>query len=904
MAALEQTTLTNSRFPLTKFRVPRGRGDTIPRSRLLARLGDSVASNPVTLVCAPAGSGKTTALLQLAASLRDAYAVLWLAVDPEDNDTNRLFAALVEVFEPLGLTWDIEPHSLVAGVAGVGAQSRAALAALVNALCTSEAERIVLIVDDLHRIERPDAFALLESLIERLPDHVALVFGSRVEPPLPLARWRAHGELGEITPLDLRFDEAEAQALAAVKLGLHMDSRSVKSVLRRTHGWAVGLTMALQARQNERPAEVGADATQRNLFAYLAQEILAELPADLRDFMLESSILDELNPSMCRAVTGRADAASVLDGLYRRSLFVTVIDETAPVLRFHDLFRDFLRTELARRRNGELRELHAKAAQAEGCDSRAVHHYLEAQRWGEALERILLIGESLLAEGGVATIERWLEQIPESFRAGNACVSYLRGTCAWLRWDWARAKQELAPAVAALTAPTEARQRVAALFQLVDALNSSGDLEGAWRRLEQVAREPLDELGFAELALQRAWCLAPNAEPAAVLHHMREFIAHAERDPERICPVTAGRIHCMLVGLPGISACFERFVQLAERVKGPAGAPWHLAVFAIDGWTRLWRGDRAGAEAALARAEALYHQFGSVRLMAERIGQFKAYFNGAVGNLAVATAVGREHIAGLEAPEVAWHRAVWERSYRHAFARFSWIWGDAESWFAQLPHLVAPRRPEEWPFTDQAADVARGQAAIFRRNWTEAIEALERATASYSHRRMAGIYCDPRVSLAYAHLARGDRRAAWRAFEPAWAEIVEENALGILVLDSRAHVAALLDALPEEVRGSNEMRSVRARLAEWGAASPDTAGDSSAGRRGQADASPVAGPLAALTEREREVLAQVASGASNKHVARTLDLSLHTVKRHIANILDKLDCASRGEAADLFRRHS
>ena len=265
--------------------------------------------------------------------------------------------------------------------------------------------------------------------------------------------------------------------------------------------------------------------------------------------------------------------------------------------------------------------------------ARSVAHFIEAEAWNEALARISTLGEELLAEGAIGAVERWFEQIPEAVRADDANVAYLNGTCGWLRWDWVRTQRHLPPAIAGLTQPHELPRRVRALFQLVDALNSAGDLDAARARLDEVAQLPLDDLGRAQLALQRAWCLAPEGDNAQMVAHMHEFVDYAARDPARICPLTAGLIHCMLVGNPGVAETFERFVALAEPVRGPVARPWHLPLYAVDGWARVWRGDRVGAEAAMARAAAIYRQFRGIRLMSERFAQFRTLLGGVLGEL-------------------------------------------------------------------------------------------------------------------------------------------------------------------------------------------------------------------------------------------------------------------------------
>jgi LuxR family maltose regulon positive regulatory protein len=253
--------------------------------------------------------------------------------------------------------------------------------------------------------------------------------------------------------------------------------------------------------------------------------------------------------------------------------------------------------------------------------------------------------------------------------------------------------------------------------------------------------------------------------------------------------------------------------------------------------------------------------------------------------------VAREMITGLQTPEVSAHRAVWERAYRHAHARMHWIHGSLQIWQTLTVPLLAPRTSVEWPFIDVAAQVVRGQHALVERDWQTAEAVLEPVIADHARLRLPMIYCDPRISLAYARLCTGRSAAAWQTFEPVFAEATQRFGLGLLLLDSRAHVAELLEAAPANLRGSTAMQHLRGVMQQWAAGDTQPGSQNAAGN--------VAGPL---SEREREVLELVAAGSSNKHIARALDLSLHTVKRHICNILDKLDCDSRGQAADWFRR--
>jgi LuxR family maltose regulon positive regulatory protein len=899
MAAIPQSLATpveaHGAVPLTKFRAPRVRKDVLARPALLDRMNRSIADNPVTLLCAPGGSGKTTLLAQWLSQADRHTVPLWVNVDTDDNDTHRLCAALIQALEPLQLTWAIDRDALLANVAGSGPQRRAALAAMVNALCTTSAERVVLVLDDLHRIENPEAFELLDALIERLPDHVAVVLGSRIEPPLSLARWRVHGELGAFAPDDLRFSTDEAAALAEARFGDAMDEASVREALLRTRGWAAGLLLMLQSRAGslavKERAAPDAGESNRHLFGYFAQEVLDELPPHLQDFVLRSSILIELSPGMCELLTGRVDARQVLDSLYRRNLFLTAVDEMTPVLRFHDMFREFLEGELARRDPELKRELHECAAAAETVDSRAIYHLLAAQRWEEAMARIEQAGKERIAHGGIATVERWIDALPPEIRMGSAAVGYLRGTCSWFRWDWPRTKSELVRAVDGPQGRVADSERVTALFHLIDALNSSGSVEAARVRVEQAARQPLDLQGKAELALQQAWCATPAGQLDEVARYSREYVDVVATDPAAICAATADRIHCVIIGIPGISATFERFFTLFQQVRGAVPLPWHISALTVGAWAHLWRGRREELLATIDQAEKLQQQFGGVRLAIERLGQLKGIVGTLTGQHDAAMALFRKHIQGMQAAELAGHSVVWLRAYRHAFARALWMKGDAAGFREVLPLLTSPVMPGEWPFIGTAMPLVQGLDAMFDKDWRRAEAALRESVRTHGRYRLPMVFADPRINLAYVLLMQGRKAEAWSEFAPAYEEVIREHALGLLLLESTAVVDAVLEIVPASLQATAEHIAVVTERRRWL--------DLGAPRE---SAAPRPGVLSVLSEREHEVLAEVATGASNKHIARQLDLSLHTVKRHIANILDKLDCDSRGQAAETFRR--
>jgi LuxR family maltose regulon positive regulatory protein len=887
MAATSEIAIGWNATPLTKFRAPRVRHDAIDRPALVSRLLHCADNYPVTLICAPGGFGKTTLLAQYTAHTGNDTEVLWATLDEDDNERHRLFAVLLRMLEPLPLRWDTPPAQLLTHAAGTHSQCRAALAALVNALCTASARRIVLVLDDCHCLDSEEVFEVLEALIERLPDHVGVVLGTRVEPALPLARWRAHGELAEFVPWDLQFSEAETNALAAQRLGHALDSAQLRGIWQRMHGWAVGITVALQSLRHDAPASLASD---QHVFAYLAQEILADLPESVRQFVLDCSVLVELSPAACEAVSQRADAAQILQMLYRRNLFVTALDEVGSVLRFHDLLREFLQNELERVAPERVAALHERAGHVESSLPRAIGHFVRASSWDQAMQLIAANGEAMLAEGDHAVLEQWLDRIPEDVRRRDPKLGYLRGVCAWLKWDWVRVRQELDYAIAGLLDGSHEALATRAMFLLVDALNSSGDGARAWDVLDELERRPLALPDQAQLALQRAWCSLPKGDVQAVSRYLDAFLACAERDADAICPRAADRIHLLFIGLPRAAECFEKFYALCELVRGRTAAPWQLAAIAVGAWSLFWQGRRDPLGPMLERGDELHQRFGSMRLVSERLLQFRALYLAASGRFSAAHALARRMIDELQRTESAAHRAVWLRAYQHAYARICWMSGDHDTLRALAPALLAPRVANEWPFIQAGIDLVRGQLALLREDWSTAEAALRAANDTYQRYRLPMVCADPRITLAYVLLLQGRRADAWACFAPVLREVLADQALGLLLLEPTHIVDALLDIAPLDLQLSAAFEGCRARLARWRPASAETG------------AVPLLSPLGALSEREVEVLERVAAGASNKHIARDLSLSLHTVKRHIANILDKLDCASRGQAADIYRR--
>ena len=386
-------------FALTKFQPPRLREDVISRPRLLATAYEALVSHPVTLLSAPAGYGKTTLLAELAQSLSDlstsscidddrravqGLLLAWLSLEEEDNDPTHFLSALVASLRRADPKCGATAQSVISSLSTPSRDSRRVVGVLINDVVETVLGPLVLVLEDLHFISEAEVYGALDYLIERMPPQMRLMITSRHDPPLSLARLRARGQLAELRLADLRFSLDETGAFLNEKQRLELGSADLVALHSRAEGWPAGLrllagSLGRMASVTDRSAFVRHLArTDRHVFDFLADEVLKRQESEMRAFLLETSILPELTPALCQAVTGRSDASVVLEELNRRNLFLVALDEVSSAYRFHALFAEFLRERLAREMPGRIADLHRRAAEAERhvAPMRAIPHYL------------------------------------------------------------------------------------------------------------------------------------------------------------------------------------------------------------------------------------------------------------------------------------------------------------------------------------------------------------------------------------------------------------------------------------------------------------------------------------------------------------------------------------------------
>jgi ATP/maltotriose-dependent transcriptional regulator MalT len=388
--------------------VPRG---MVARPRLLALLRDRGDAR-LTTVVAPAGWGKTTVLAAWAADPAERRLISWLSLDESDDEPTRFWTYALSAIQR------VAPRTAKDALAALGGQGLepvdVALPMLLNAL-TSTDEEYVLILDDFHVLRDHRVHESVEFLLSYLPRSLHLVISGRADPPLPLARLRARGELNEVRIAELRCTEIEGAAILSA-VG-DVDGDTARVLVDRTEGWAAGLKLAALTLHSANDPSISAatiGGDERHIVDYFSAEVLAGLDGRQRDLLVRCSVLERLSGPLCDAVLRSSGSTAVLEGLDRRDLFVAALDESRRWYRCHRLFRDVLRRELEVAAPDTDTELLGRAADwflAEGMVEEAISHRIVGRDNSGALALLASTGRWFLDHGAMASYLRLGEQL-------------------------------------------------------------------------------------------------------------------------------------------------------------------------------------------------------------------------------------------------------------------------------------------------------------------------------------------------------------------------------------------------------------------------------------------------------------------------------------------------------------
>ena len=418
-----------------KLRAPLPRPEYLSRPRLLELLTTAYPKRKITLIDAPPGYGKTTLLAQWYSNEGANLPTAWVSLDEQDNDPVRLWAHVTEAIR------QITPEEEVFGTngfVGMGTDYRELIETKLPILINGLAELpqgVALVLDDYHCIKESECHELVSFFVEHLPEKVHLIFSTRHDLPLPLGRMRARDEVNEIRAEQLAFSEEETATLLKDRLGLDIDPGDLHALFERTEGWPAAIYLAALSLRGKKDIHAFIESfrgSNRFIFELLAEEILATLSDEEREFLLQSSILKRLSASLCEAVTGTKNSGRILRELEHSNLFVVPLDDHGEWYRYHQLFAEFLRYELNNTRPQLVPMLHKRASEwfeQAGLVEEAINHAFTADKfaWAGLLVARYWLGYAI--SGQRATLERWLSALPEDLTSANAPLALVR---AWI----------------------------------------------------------------------------------------------------------------------------------------------------------------------------------------------------------------------------------------------------------------------------------------------------------------------------------------------------------------------------------------------------------------------------------------------------------------------------------------
>jgi LuxR family maltose regulon positive regulatory protein len=874
------------RFVETKLRPPMPREDLVPRSLLLERLRRDIPAFPLTLVSAPAGYGKTTALASLPRTMPD-VAFAWLSLDEDDNDPGVFTAALVESLRRVDPRIADEAAALLPDAGGA---ARGILDTLINDVVAHHPAPLVIVFDDFHRVTESSITRSIDYLIERMPAQMHIVIGTRHDPQLPLPRLRARRHIAEVRMADLRFSEPESRQLLNDKLHLGLATEHVALLHQRTEGWPAGVSLLVGALRRL-PAAINRDAflaqlaqLDRYVFDFLAAEVVDALPEEDRRFLFDISVLAELSPELCTAVTQLDDAPASLQRLYARNLFVTALDEPPTLFRFHDLVRDFLRTRLERDEPERARELHRRAARAETVFSRSVAHLIAAADWDDAAKLIQDLGEATLRDGAPAMITSWINALPDEVIDAHPRLHYLLGVAAWTRFDVAAAIDHFERAVSGMRSMGDETGVGPALVFLSGLLLTVGEFARAGEFGHEAGECDLPLGSRLGLLIQESWLdmAVGRCEHATESFDAALDLIEAENDPALVHSL--GRaMHCYLFGLPNATPRIERFARIALPHTRGAASPLRASTLMVLAWAQQWRGRSAQAEATAAEAMDLAERAGGLRSVATEAGLLRATL--AALRRDEKTADAMFDCVFRELQDLVPFADAWMSGYLVALGRIRLQQGRIADARLAEERIRSIENLREWPIAPVARALFRGLIESAERRDDDAETNLRVAIKLQNRIHIDYFAGDARVALAALMLRNGRADEAMKTFSPVLARHERYGTPGAVAWEGTPAHPLLRLALE---RGAHAAFATRI-LQVMG----EPEGDETA------IATPGGEPL---TAREGEVLRLIAAGASNAAIAGTLGISVHTVKRHVANVLQKLGASSRAEAGAVARK--
>ncbi|MCL4562065.1 MAG: LuxR C-terminal-related transcriptional regulator [Chloroflexi bacterium] len=919
----------------TKLYIPPPRPGIVPRSRLVERLNEGLAAGrKLTLISASAGFGKTTLVSEWVASCR--LPVAWLSLDEGDNDPTQFLIYLVAALQTIAA-------NIAKGVLAILQSSqpppiKSILIALLNEI-TTVPDHFVLVLDDYHAIDSKPVDEALTFLLEHLPPQMHLVIPSREDPSLPLARLRVRGQLTELRAADLRFTPTEAAEFLNWVMGLNLSAEDITALETHTEGWIAGLQLAalsMQGRSDAASFIKSFTGSHHFILDYLVEEVLQRQPEHVRNFLLQTAILDRLSGSLCDAVTGQEGGRGMLEALERGNLFVVPLDNQRQWYRYHHLFAEVLQAHLREAQPDRASTLHRRASEwyeQNGLPSDAIRHALAAEDF-EGAAGLIELAWPEVEDGSLSTQWiGWVKALPDGMIHARPVLSVWYANALLVSGEIEAAEARLTdaerwlepldnmngqpknPAVEMVVVDEEQFRSLPATIAIARAFHAQalGDVPGA----VTYARRALDltpetnhlKRGQATALLGLAYWASGDLEAANRTFAGYTMMLH-----------TAGNI------LDAISTtCILADIRMAlGRLREAASTLEQLLQFMVDqgepmppDTTDLYRGlgelyrERGDLEAAAKyllkskelceQAELLYKQR-RLCVTQARLKQTRGDLDGALDLLNEAERLYVRTPLPDVRPISALKARIWVTQGRLiealAWAReWSLSFDDELSYLREFEHITLAR-----------VLIARYKNDPADGSIHEAMGLLERLLQAAEAGGRVGSIVEILMLQALAHEAQGNIPPALLSLERALtlAEpesyvrlfVDEGEPMRLLIADFRLWIEKQrrdsdhkLIGYSEKLLAAFSSPMVRSRSSTDNQKSKTPALAAGASVRNQRSTL-----IEPLSERELEVLKLLRSELSGPEIAQQLIISLHTLRTHTNNIYNKLGVNNRRAA--------
>lgn len=877
----------------TKLYPPLVRSDIIRRPRIEEDLSRLVTTHPLTLLSAPAGYGKTTLLSAIPSLLPD-YPLAWISLESEDNDSIRFIGLLITALQKLHPECGTSVWSLISGGGVSETGIKNVIGILINDIVRYIPEPFILVLDDLHSVTEPAVYVALDYLLDQLPANLHMVIGTRNRPPLRLALLAARRQMGELRRADFSLNKDETHKLLNNTFDLGLSDDEVDILHKRTEGWPgvicllAGPLLRMSTIEHRSQFMAAVKHTERRAMDFLSEEILLNLPKDVRLFLMKTSILSEMTPSTCQAVTGCENATEMLEELYRRNLTIeslAVNMEGEPVYRYHALFAQLLTQQLERELPGKIIELHRKAAEAQTAPGRAISHYFSAHLWDEAAQLMVRFGMQLLLLGMSETFRQSYSNLPVETRNNYPYLTVILARCEIHQGDYNAARRLLNEAREAFISKGDTNGEADTLTSLITLSYESNDHISAATYIKRALELPLNPMGQMAVYLAQAWlCTCDFDWECARINIEKGLAIPSSTNDRRADIIGITYMNAPLASLPGCIELTEDYCAEVSSFSEPDTA-WYLRAQELGTWAMLWRGNIDEALIRAKAAEELRQKLRGHLYIGNDLPLLLSVIYLAKGDItsagkSVDTLVQRAGKAGRS--RMMFHL--------HAAGRTLALLGRYEEALVMQKKLET-MLDDNFAVTYYLFNHLKGLIALLYED-TKAFDILQNAAELELQLPMAHVGGSARLLQAQLLLNQGKLERAFELAYPILNKWSNASTHGYVVFDGPIIIPVLKLAVQRNVVDAAWMLSLFSEnITRSESLAPVMMGNFSS--ESKVSKEQLINPL---TSRENDVMKLLAAGLTNSQISDELYISRETVKSHVQHIFNKLDVHSRTQA--------